>query len=190
MLMFLFFFLSFMQVGLFGIGGNASAQALLEHEAITLHHWFTPEQMANLVAFCRVLPGGTGVNAATLSSAMAASAQYGFWGTLAASTLSVVSLAIPSALWTSVYSTLQRKEQYKHFYDCVMVVLRPLIPGLIAAAAILLMRPDSFSSPETSPWEFGVSIFLFLSTLVGVGIYRINSLLMIILCGIAGSILL
>lgn len=190
MLMFLFFFLSFMQVGLFGIGGNASAQALLEHEIITLHHWFTPEQMANLVAFCRVLPGGTGVNAATLSSAMAASAQYGFWGTLAASTLSVVSLAIPSALWTSVYSTLQRKEQYKHFYDCAMVVLRPLIPGLIAAAAILLMRPDSFSSPETSPWEFGVSIFLFLSTLIGVGIYRINSLLMIILCGIAGSILL
>lgn len=188
--MFLFFFLSFMQVGLFGIGGNASAQALLEHEAITLHHWFTPEQMTNLVAFCRVLPGGTGVNAATLSSAMAASAQYGFWGTLAASTLSVVSLAIPSALWTSVYSTLQRKEQYKHFYDCAMVVLRPLIPGLIAAAAILLMRPDSFSSLETSPWEFGVSIFLFLSTLVGVGIYRINSLLMIILCGIAGSILL
>lgn len=80
MLLFLFLLLSFLQVGFLGIGGNASAQALLEHEVITLHHWLTPGQMADLMAFCRILPGGTGINTATLASTLAASSQFGFWG--------------------------------------------------------------------------------------------------------------
>ena len=49
MMIFLILFLSFFQVSFLGIGGNASAQALIEHEVITLHHWFTPAQMADLM---------------------------------------------------------------------------------------------------------------------------------------------
>lgn len=71
-----------------------------------------------------------------------------------------------------------------------MAVLRPLVPGLIAAAAILLMRQDIFSSFQQSPWDFCVSVFLFLATLIGVGLYRFNAAFMIILCGLAGCILL
>lgn len=71
-----------------------------------------------------------------------------------------------------------------------MVVLRPLVPGLIAAAAIIMMRTDNFGSPSTTPWDFWVSIFLFLSTLIGVGYYHINALFMVVLCGITGWILL
>ena len=56
MMIFLILFLSFFQVSFLGIGGNASAQALIEHEVITLHHWFTPAQMADLMVFCRLLP--------------------------------------------------------------------------------------------------------------------------------------
>lgn len=98
MLLFLFLLLSFLQVGFLGIGGNASAQALLEHEVITLHHWLTPGQMADLMAFCRILPGGTGINTATLASTLAASSQFGFWGTLSASIVSLVGLAVPSTI--------------------------------------------------------------------------------------------
>lgn len=189
MLLFLFLLLSFLQVGFLGIGGNASAQALLEHEVITLHHWLTPAQMADLMAFCRILPGGTGINTATLASTLAASSQFGFWGTLSASIVSLVGLAVPSTIWTAFYTTLQEKEQYKRFFDCAMVVLRPLVPGLIAAAAIMLIRTDTFGSPSTDMWEVGISAFLFIATLIGVGYYRINALFMIVLCGLAGCLL-
>lgn len=70
-----------------------------------------------------------------------------------------------------------------------MVVLRPLIPGLVAAAAILLMRADNFGSLTESPWDFWMSTFLFLSTLIGVGYYRFNSLFIVLLCGLAGLII-
>ena len=65
MLIYLFLFLSFTQMGLFGLGGSLGTQALLEHDLITLHKWLTPAQMADLMVFCRALPGGTGINAAT-----------------------------------------------------------------------------------------------------------------------------
>ena len=84
MMIFLILFLSFFQVSFLGIGGNASAQALIEHEVITLHHWFTPAQMADLMVFCRLLPGGTGLNTATLTATIATANKFGFFGTIAA----------------------------------------------------------------------------------------------------------
>ncbi len=190
MWIYLFLFLSFLQVSLLGIGGYASAQALLEHEVVTLHHWLTPEQMGNLMAFCRMLPGGTGLNTATLTGALAASAQFGVWGCIASAVLSVLALVLPSALWTAVFVRLQERRKYKTFYDCAMTVLRPLVPGLVAAAAILMMRGDNFGTPSTTPWDFWVSVFLFFATLIGVGVYRFNALFMVVLCGVAGWMLL
>ena len=75
MLAFLFLFLSFAQVGLLGLGGSAGSQALLEHELLTLHHWLSPEQLADLMVFCRTLPGGTGLNAAVLGGSAASAAS-------------------------------------------------------------------------------------------------------------------
>lgn len=189
MIVFLYLFISFFQVGMLGIGGSAGAQALLEHEVITLHHWFTPEQMANFMFVCRLFPGSTGFNTAVVSGSVAAQ-SLGFGGCVAAALTSVAGLVVPSCLWTSIYTKLQEQHHYKSFYDCIMVVLRPLIPGLIAAAAILMMRAENFGSLSTTPWDFGVSVFLFLSTLVGVLVYRFNALFMIVLCGMAGWILL
>lgn len=190
MLIYLFLFLSFLQVGAFGLGGNAGAQALLEHEAITLHHWLSPAQMADLMVFCRTLPGGTGLNAATLSGSLAAAAKFGFWGCAAASAVSVAGLALPAVAWTAVARRFKDKLKGNGLFECALVLLRPLVPGLIAGAAILMMRAENFSTPGETPWDFGVSLFLFVSTLVGVGLYRFNAVFMILLCGVAGWILL
>ena len=189
MIIYFYLFLSFFQVSMLGIGGSAGAQALLEHEVITLHHWFTPEQMADFMFVCRLFPGSTGFNTAVTTSAIAAS-PYGVWGCILAALTSTAGLVVPSCIWTTLYTKLQSQRQYKSFYECIMVVLRPLIPGLIAAAAILMMRADNFGSPSTTPWDFFVSLFLFLSTLIGIMCYRFNALFMIVLCGIAGWILL
>ena len=189
MIIYLYLFISFFQVSMLGIGGYTSSQALLEHEVITLHQWLTPEQMANFMFVCRLFPGSTAYNPAILSSSIATTGM-GFWACVSAGLTSTAALVIPSYLWTSLYTKLQEKRQYESFYNCAMVVLRPLIPGLIAAAAILLMRTDNFGSPYTTPWDFGISLFLFLSTLVGTLFFRFNALFMIVLCGITGWILL
>lgn len=190
MLLFLFLFLSSFQVSLLGLGGNAGAQVLIEHEYITLHHWLTPTQLSDLMVFCRTLPGGTGLNASAMNASLAVASRFGFWGTVAASIVSVGGLAVPSMLWTVILDKAKVWSKHQKLIDCVMVVLRPLIPGLIAGAALLMMRQDIFSSYSLHPWHFFISIFLFLSTLVGTSIYRFNGTFMVLLCGIAGWILL
>lgn len=190
MLIFLFIFLSFFQVGAFGIGGSAGAQAMLEHEAITLHHWLTPAQLSDLMTFCRALPGGTGVNTATLSGFLATTGKFGFWGCAGASVLGVAALAIPSALWTEIICRCRNNARLTRLLGSAMPVLRPLIPGLVIGAALLLMRSETMGSLATTPWHFWISCLLCLTTLVGTGIYRVNGTFMILLCGVAGWLLL
>lgn len=190
MLALLFLFLSFYQLGIFSYGGNAASMAVLEHETVVLHRWFTPEQLADIMTLSRALPGGTGVNAATLSGYAASGGQFGFWGTAAFCAVGVVALCLAAATWTYIVSRLNDHQLTRNVLNCVLVLLRPLVPGLIAAAALTMMTEGNFSSPSTSPWHFWVSIFLAVSTFVGIKVYRINATFMVVLCGIAGVVLL
>ena len=191
MLIYLFIFLSFLQMGFFGLGGNAGTQAQLEHELITLHHWLTPEQLGDLMVFCRTLPGGTGLNAATLSSALATVSQFGFWGSVLACLTAWLGLSVPAFAWTACWLKIENTTSHKNLLHCVTTLLRPMVPGLIAAAALMMMSgPGNFGSPTLSPWDFWVSVFLFISTILGVVVFRFHSTFMVLLCGIAGWFLL
>ena len=62
--------------------------------------------------------------------------------------------------------------------------------GLIAAAALLLMTPENFSSPAINPWNFWVSIAIFVATFVGTKFVKINPMKMISWAAFAGLMLL
>ena len=176
-------------MGFLGIGSNAGSQALLEHEVITLHHWITPDQLSNLMVFCRTIPGGTGLNTATMVGSLSTVARFGFLGSLLASIISVIGLSLPAALWSWIIISFKKSGKRSILFDSFMSLLRPLVPGLIAAAAILMMKTENFGSPSENTWQFGISIFLFFTTIIGVHVYHFKPFFMILLCGIAGCIL-
>lgn len=190
MLTLLFLFLSFAQVGFFGIGGDTSTQAVLEHEVITLHDWLTPAQFADIAAFCNIFPGGNALNISTLCGYTAMIDKTGFGEAIGGSLIAVIGLVFPSFIWTFFIIRFYKKFIHNDLIKVVMKLLHHLVPGLIVGASLLLMRTDIFSSVNTSPWQFGVCLFLFISTLIGVGIYHFKGGFMIIICGIAGYILL
>ena len=68
--------------------------------------------------------------------------------------------------------------------------LRPAVVGLLAAATLLLMTPDNFSTPSDDPWQFGVSCFLFAASFYGVLVVKINPIRMIVYSALAGLALL
>lgn len=190
MLPILLLVLSFAQVGFFGIGGDASAQCLMEHEVLTLHRWLSPEQLADLTTMCRALPGGNIVNAAALTGALTTGARIGFWGSVGGGAVCVLALCAPSVVWTYLLERITQTAQGKSITDCVLTLLRPLVPGLVVAAAMLMMNAGNFGSTDVSPWQFWISLLLFTATLVGNLVFRINTTVLVVLCGIAGMILL
>jgi chromate transporter len=67
--------------------------------------------------------------------------------------------------------------------------LRPGVVGLLAAAALVLMTSENFGSPEQDMRQFVISVVIFLAAFVATRKYKVNPILMIVLCGIAGGLL-
>ena len=82
------------------------------------------------------------------------------------------------------------KYMHTHTVQSVFSGLRPAVVGLLAAATLLLITPDNFSTPSVSPWQFWISVFLLAVTFVGTMFLKINPIRMICYCAIAGLVLL
>ena len=72
----------------------------------------------------------------------------------------------------------------------IFLGLRPTVVGLLAAAALMLMNRENFGSMYDSPWQFFISIALFVSTFVGTYYIKINPIKMICYAAFAGLVLL
>ena len=73
--------------------------------------------------------------------------------------------------------------------EAVFSGLRPAVVGLLASAALVLMNTENFSSPKENMYAFIISCIIFLVAFVGTRKYKVNPIVMIIACGIAGLIL-
>ena len=67
---------------------------------------------------------------------------------------------------------------------------RPAVVGLLAAATLLLCNTENFSSPVENPWQFWISVALFIATAFGTGYLKINPIRMICYAAFAGLLLL
>ena len=56
---------SFIQIGLFSIGGGYAAMPLIQHQVVDLHPWLTMTQFADVIAIAEMTPGPIALNAAT-----------------------------------------------------------------------------------------------------------------------------
>ena len=56
---------SFIQIGLFSIGGGYAAMPLIQHQVVDLHGWLTMTQLGDIIAIAEMTPGPIAINAAT-----------------------------------------------------------------------------------------------------------------------------
>ena len=58
-------FLSFLQVGMFSIGGGYAAMPLIQNQVVTSHNWLTMNEFTDLITIAEMTPGPIAVNSAT-----------------------------------------------------------------------------------------------------------------------------
>ena len=58
-------FLSFLQVGMFSIGGGYAAIPLIRDQIVTSHAWLTMNEFTDLITIAEMTPGPIAVNSAT-----------------------------------------------------------------------------------------------------------------------------
>ncbi len=190
-MIFLKLFFSFFQIGLFGFGGGYGMLSLIQTETVANHAWLTSAEFTNIVAISQMTPGPIGINTATYCGYTAVhNAGMGETMAILGSLTATVALVLPSLILMILVCRMFLKYMKTQAVQSVLVALRPAVVGMLAAAALMLMTRENFSSPSINAWQFGISIFLFVATYIGTKVVKVGPIKMIGLAAFAGIMLL
>ncbi len=175
-------FYTFFKIGLFNFGGGYAMLSLIQGEVVTHHAWITAQEFTDIVAISQSTPGPIGINAATYVGYAASGSAWG-------SAVATFAVVLPSLILMLVISKYFMKYQKHPAVESVFKGLRPAVVGLLAAAALVLMNKENFGSPTQNTFQFIVSTIIFATAFIGTYRFKINPILMIVVCGIAGLII-
>lgn len=188
--LFLLLFYTFFKIGLFGFGGGYAMLSMIQGEVVTKYQWLTTSQFTDIVAISQMTPGPIGINSATyVGYSAVVNAGYSPALGVLGSAMATFAVVLPSFILMFTITKILIKYRETDLVDTMFSLLRPTVVGLIAAAALILMTPENFSTPRINPWQFYISIFLFVAAFVGTQFFKINPIKMIIVCATAGFIL-
>lgn len=190
-LLYLKLFWTFFQIGLFGFGGGYAMISMIQGEVVNRHHWMTNGEFTDIVAISQSTPGPIGINSATyVGYTSLINAGYApVWGTLG-SFIATFAVVLPSLILMLAISRFFMKYKNHPAVEHTFMGIRPAVVGLLAAAALLLMNAENFSTPGQNPWQFFISVGLFLFAFIGQQVYKMNPILLLALCGLSGLLLL
>ncbi len=190
-MLYLYLFVTFFEIGVFGFGGGYGMLSLIQGEVVQHWQWMTMAQFTDIVAISQMTPGPIGINSATYCGYTACqNAGYGAGMSVLGSVVATFALVLPSLILMILISRLFMRYMKTAAVQSIFAGLRPAVVGLLAAATLLLCTRENFSTPGESPWQFWISVFLFLATFIGTLVFKINPIKMILMAGFAGLLLL
>lgn len=178
---------SYLKIGLFGFGGGYAMLSLIEREIVG-PGWITEKMFTDIVAISQMTPGPIGINSATYigySAPMLAGFNNPLWGILG-SVICTFVVVLPSFLLVAYTSHLISRHKDSVIIRGIFSGLRPVVIGLIASAALLLMNTENFGSADS---EIITSVIIAVSALCMVLFTKIHPIIVILLSGLAGFLL-
>ncbi|MDE5918769.1 MAG: chromate transporter [Duncaniella sp.] len=177
---------AYLKIGLFGFGGGYAMLALIEREIVG-PGWITKQMFTDIVAISQMTPGPIGINSATYIGYVApgqysdafASPIYGILGSI----LCTLVVIIPSFLLVAYTSHLIHRHRESIVVKGIFTGLRPVVVGLIASAALLLMNEANFG---TDTYQVVWSLTLCIAAFAMVYWLKGHPILIICLAGVAG----
>jgi len=180
---------SYLKIGFFGFGGGYAMLALVENEVVT-PGWITEQMFTDIVAISQMTPGPIGINSATYIGYVAPMASspalnYPLFGLLG-SILCTLVVVLPSFVLVRYAGHYISRHRDSVALKGVFKGLRPVVIGLIASAALLLMNEANFGYTTS---DITKSICLCAAALGLTLFTKIHPILLIIIAGILGLFL-
>ena len=170
-------FLSYLKIGFFGFGGGYAMLSLIQNEIVEQQGWLTASQFADIVAVSQMTPGPIAINSATYIGYTVG----GFWGSVVAT----FAVCLPALTVMLALTKFFLKLKDNNYVYGVLKGMRPVVVGMIAAAALLLMFPaqrEDASFIDGWSWAiFGLTLFA--------SYKKVNPILLIVLSGIIGVVI-
>ncbi len=187
-MIFLQLFWTFLKIGLFTFGGGAAMVSLIQSEVTVHHQWITTQEYTDILAISQMTPGPIGINTATYTGYTAVlNAGYSHALAVVGSLLaSFAVILLPALLMVLAVQFLQR---YRNnvYINSVFRLLRIVVVGVIAAAALQLATPQSFGQPAVS-LHFITSVVIFVAVFT-LSLLKKNPIWLMLASGVAGLLL-
>ena len=154
---------AYIKIGIFGFGGGYAMLSLVEHSVVD-PGWISETMFTDIVAISQMTPGPIGINSATyicytapgtVSPELYSGTMYGILGSL----LCTLAVVIPSYLMVLYASHFIARHRESGTIKHIFAGLRPVVVGLIASAAILLMNNANFN-PNGIRWQLISNILI------------------------------
>lgn len=181
---------SYLKIGLFGFGGGYAMLALIEREIVG-PGWISKKMFTDIVAISQMTPGPIGINSATYigyvapAHTTAAFADNPLWGILG-SLICTLTVVLPSYFLVLYTSYFIRRHRESIAIKGIFMGLRPVVVGLIASAALLLMNDQNFGTVDTDVIK---SICICAAAFCLVFWAKLHPIIVILIAGVAGFII-
>lgn len=170
-------FVSYLKIGFFGFGGGYAMLSLIHSEVVVRNGWLTNGEFSDIVAISQMTPGPIAINSATYIGYEVA----GIWGSVVATT----AVCLPALTIMMLLTRFFLRLRDNRYVQGVVQGMRPVVVGMIASAALLLIFP---ASDDGRSFIDGWSWAIFGLTLLG-SWRKINPILLIVVAGIAGVLI-
>ena len=166
---------AYLKIGLFGFGGGYAMLSLIQREVVD-SGWITSQMFTDIVAISQMTPGPIGINSATYIG-------YVVTGNVLGSIVATLTVVLPPFILTLIASHYIQRHKQSPFIKGAFIGLRPVVVGLIASAALLLMNSENFGYLLD---ERLITIAICVASFCIVYFTRVHPILVIILAGITG----
>ncbi len=185
-MIFLRLFLTFLKIGAFCFGGGLAAIALIQNEVVEKHGWLSSQEFTDIVATSQITPGPVGINTATYTGYTAVvNAGYSEWLGIIGAFIATFSVILVPVILMLLVSRFLLKHKDNPTIAVSLSWLRLVVVGLVAAAALLLITPETFGYRAPQLW---ISIGIFAAVLVASLRFKTSPILLILLSGAVGLV--
>lgn len=175
-------FFSFIQVGLFSVGGGYAAIPLIQNQIVEIHGLMTLEEFTDLITIAEMTPGPISINSATFVGIRLA----GIPGAI----LCTLGCILPSFCICLLLAYFYYKYRQLGGVQKILSALRPAVVALIASAGLSILflgvfadAPAAFENLRT------VECVLFLGASFLLRKYHLNAIQIIFGTGVLGTLI-
>ena len=170
--------IAYLKIGLFGFGGGYAMLSLIQREVVE-SGWISSQLFTDIVAISQMTPGPIGINSATYIG-------YALTGSILGSIVATITVVAPPFALILLAGHYINRHKESPYIKGAFMGLRPVVVGLIASAALLLMNSENFGSNQS---ELFKTIPICIASFCIVYFTKIHPIFVIILAAIVGLFL-
>lgn len=124
-------FISFLQIGLFSIGGGYAALPLIKEQIVDINGWLTLQEFTDLVTIAEMTPGPIAINSASFVGNQIA----GILGSI----VSTIGCVTPSFIIVLILAWFYFRYKKLNIVQGILQGIRPTVVALIGSAGMSIL---------------------------------------------------